>query len=88
MTTPIVGPVPANASASIQTRTATPMSIPIYRVNLMRLGYALMAVGLAATKWPLLPDAASLPVFGRRRRGPADGHVTARVPGPPDTRSR
>jgi hypothetical protein len=29
----------------------------------MRLGYGLMVVGLAATKWPVLPDAASLPVY-------------------------
>jgi hypothetical protein len=34
-------------------------------LNLMRAGYLLMAVGLVATKWPLLlsGDAASLPVF-------------------------
>jgi hypothetical protein len=29
----------------------------------MRLGYGLMVVGLAATKWPVLPDGASLPVY-------------------------
>jgi hypothetical protein len=32
-------------------------------MNLMRVGYAVMAVGLAARKWPGLPDAASLPVY-------------------------
>jgi hypothetical protein len=37
--------------------------LPTYRVNLMRVGYLLMAVGLAVTRWPLIPDAASLPVF-------------------------
>jgi hypothetical protein len=29
----------------------------------MRAGYLLMAVGLAIVKWPLLPDAASLPIY-------------------------
>jgi hypothetical protein len=29
----------------------------------MRLGYALMAVGLAVVKWPLLPGAADVPVM-------------------------
>lgn len=34
------------------------------RVNLMRVGYGLMAVGLAATKWPIiLGNVASLPVY-------------------------
>lgn len=37
--------------------------LPTYRLNLMRVGYLLMAAGLAVTRWPLLPDAASLPVF-------------------------
>jgi len=29
----------------------------------MRAGYLLMGVGLALVKWPLLPDAASLPLY-------------------------
>jgi hypothetical protein len=34
------------------------------RLNVMRLGYAFMGVGLAIVKWPILvQDAASLPVF-------------------------
>src|ERR1700750_1144481 len=34
------------------------------RLNVMRLGYAFMAVGLAIVKWPILvQNAASLPVF-------------------------
>jgi hypothetical protein len=37
--------------------------LPTYRLNITRIGYALMAVGLALVKWPLIPDAASLPVF-------------------------
>jgi hypothetical protein len=41
----------------------TARSLPTYRVNLMRVGYAVLALGTAATKWPVLPSAASLPVF-------------------------
>jgi hypothetical protein len=34
------------------------------RLNVMRLGYAFMGVGLAIVKWPILvQNAASLPVF-------------------------
>ena len=33
------------------------------RLNLMRAGFLLMGVGLALVKWPLLPDAASLPFY-------------------------
>ena len=41
-----------------------PGGLPLYRVNLMRLGYLVMVVGLALVKWPLLfGTAASLPVF-------------------------
>lgn len=51
------------AGAATQGRTTTSTSLPTYRLNLMRIGYGLMAVGLALTKWPVLPDAASLPLF-------------------------
>ena len=44
-------------------RTTAPASLPTYRVNIMRLGYGLMAFGIAAAKWPVLPGAASLPVY-------------------------
>ena len=52
--------------------TATPMApsatrahpdLGLWRINLMRGGYLLMAVGLALVKWPLLGQAASLPLF-------------------------
>ena len=49
--------------AAIQSRSAGPESLPTYRLNIMRVGYLLLAVGLASVKWPLIPDAASLPVF-------------------------
>jgi len=37
------------------------LSLP--RLHLMRAGYLLMGVGLALVKWPLLPDAATLPLY-------------------------
>lgn len=43
--------------------TLQPPSLPTYRINLMRAGYLVMAVGLAVTRWPLLGSAASLPAF-------------------------
>jgi hypothetical protein len=64
MTAPTVDLVPASvAAAPSRHRAAAPASLPTYRVNLMRLGYGLMAFGIAATKWPVLPGAASLPVY-------------------------
>lgn len=33
------------------------------RLNLMRVGYLFMGVGLALVKWPLLPDASTMPLY-------------------------
>lgn len=44
------------------TQTVRP-DLPLWRINLMRGGYALMAIGLALVKWPLLGQASSLPVY-------------------------
>ncbi len=52
-------------------RTATSLStadpaapeLPLHRVNLMRVGYLVMGLGLAVVKWPLLLHASSLPLF-------------------------
>lgn len=44
-------------------RTAARNELSLTRLYLMRAGYLLMGVGLALVKWPLLPDAASLPVW-------------------------
>ena len=64
MTFPTAELLPTGPDAStIRSRTATRPSLRTYRLNLMRAGYLLMAVGLAVTKWPLLASAASLPVF-------------------------
>jgi hypothetical protein len=43
-------------------RTA-PRELSLTRLHLMRAGYALMAVGLALVKWPLLPGASSMPLY-------------------------
>ena len=42
---------------------ATDAELSLTRLHLMRAGYLLMGVGLAVVKWPLLPDAASLPLY-------------------------
>ena len=47
-------------------RTAASESLPTYRVNIMRVGYLFMGVGLVLVKWPLFfqnGGLASLPVF-------------------------
>jgi len=59
-TTDQLATVPATPMRS--TRGA-PDALPVYRLNLMRAGYLLMGVGLALVKWPLIPNASSLPVF-------------------------
>jgi hypothetical protein len=45
------------------TATATHSDLSLTRLHLMRAGYLLMGVGLALVKWPLLPDAAGLPLY-------------------------
>lgn len=48
--------------AAVEPRAAAPLlTLPTFRLNLMRGGFLLMAVGLAVVKWPLLLHAASLP---------------------------
>ena len=56
---------PAPRAAPTQLPSDAAGSPPTYRLNIMRAGYLLMAVGLVAVKWPVLVsgDAASLPVF-------------------------
>ncbi len=44
-------------------RDARTEDLPLYRLHLMRSGYLLMGLGLALTRWPLLLQADSLPVF-------------------------
>jgi hypothetical protein len=42
--------------------TGTP-ELPLSRLHLMRVGYLMMALGLAIVKWPQLPDAHALPLY-------------------------
>lgn len=57
------GGQPAEA---IQPRTAASQSLPTWRLNVMRIGFLVMGVGLAFLKWPLFfqnGGVAALPVF-------------------------
>ncbi len=66
MTAPTAEVAPtAPGAATNLFQTVARSSLPTYRLNIMRAGYLLMAVGLAAIKWPIFVrgDAASLPVF-------------------------
>jgi hypothetical protein len=48
-------------TASLPTTSAPQLSV--FRLNLMRAGYAFMAVGLIVFRWPLLLDADTLPLY-------------------------
>lgn len=50
---------------SVTTPTAprTASGLSLTRLHLLGAGYLLMAVGLVAVKWPLLPDAHALPLY-------------------------
>jgi hypothetical protein len=67
MSVPPAEPTATDRSAeAIQPRTTASGALPTYRVNIMRIGYLVMGVGLALVKWPLFfqnGGVASLPVF-------------------------
>ena len=44
-------------------RTTDRGSLPTYRLNLMRVGYLVMGVGIAVFRWPSLLDLSSMPPF-------------------------
>jgi hypothetical protein len=50
-------------STTTAARPAVHSDLSVTRLHLMRAGYLLMGVGLALVKWPLLIDAASLPLY-------------------------
>ena len=54
---------PVQPAVAVQTRDAAPERLPTHRLNLMRAGYLLMAVGLIIVKWPLLLQASSMAVM-------------------------
>ena len=54
------------ARSNVLTATTPLQTTPglsVVRLNLMRVGYAVMGFGLAAAKWPLLDDLRHMPVF-------------------------
>jgi hypothetical protein len=56
-----ITPIGATAAA---TRTAIDQELSTRRLNVMRVGYAFMGVGLVIVRWPLLlQDAPSLPLM-------------------------
>jgi hypothetical protein len=48
---------------AVHSRAGAPRPLPTYRVNLMRVGYLVMGVGLVIVRWPSVPGASSLPTF-------------------------
>ncbi|HSU34095.1 MAG TPA: hypothetical protein VLJ88_00400 [Propionibacteriaceae bacterium] len=53
---------PAATTAAV--RTGVPSELSTRRLNIMRIGYAFMGVGLAIVRWPLfVQDAPSLPLM-------------------------
>jgi hypothetical protein len=48
---------------STGTVPTTGAELSLARLHLMRAGYLLMGVGLALVKWPLLPDAHTMPLY-------------------------
>jgi hypothetical protein len=56
--------MPTTTAAAATTHSDLSHSdLALTRLHLMRAGYLLMGVGLALVKWPLLPDAATLPLY-------------------------
>lgn len=59
-------PAPNRPMEDTHDRSAASESLPTYRLNIMRLGYLVMVVGLAFVKWPLFfqnGGLGALPVF-------------------------
>ena len=48
---------------ALPTRVPATTELSLARLHMMRAGYLFMAVGLVVVKWPLLPDAHSLPAY-------------------------
>ena len=46
-----------------QAAPTTAADLSLTQLHLMRAGYLLMVVGLALKKWPLLPDAHTMPLY-------------------------
>ena len=55
-------PTALTTDATVRRATAS-VSLPAYRLNLMRVGYLVMGVGLVVFRWPSLFQASSLSVM-------------------------
>ena len=52
-----------NTTGTAQAAPTTAPELSLTQQHLMRAGYLLMVVGLALKKWPLLPDAHTMPLY-------------------------
>jgi hypothetical protein len=50
-------------STTTAARPVVHSDLSLTRLHMLRAGYLLMGIGLALVRWPLLPDAASLPLY-------------------------
>jgi hypothetical protein len=50
-------------TTTIDVPQATAPELSLARLHAMRAGYLLMAVGLMLVKWPLLPEARTMPLY-------------------------
>jgi hypothetical protein len=70
---PLAGPCEAPTQENAMLTTQSPSAagsrvtdlptLPLYRLNLMRVGYLVMGVGIAIVRWPDLVQAASISTF-------------------------
>ena len=62
---PTITPHPEEpvSTTTVDARPATPPDLSLTRLNALRAGYLLMGLGLALVKWPLLPDAHTMPLY-------------------------
>ena len=52
-------PTTHRSAATVSPTTQPPTQLPVWRLNVLRIGYLVMGTGLAVTQWPLLFDAPS-----------------------------
>ncbi len=55
--------VTAPPEAAVESKVAGVMTLPAYRLNLMRSGYLLMGIGTLVVKGPLLPQVSAMPAI-------------------------
>jgi hypothetical protein len=63
VTPPASSAIPGQAASPPEASPVMAERLPTFRLNIMRAGYLLMAVGLIIVKWPLLLRASSMPVM-------------------------